>query len=58
LLKIARYEEDIDFIENWLRANTIKMGKLEFMFNWMLKRKKVGLIYLFGGCQKLWGCKA
>jgi death-on-curing protein len=46
LLKIARYEMDVESIEKWLRENTRKMGKLKFTLNWMLKRKQIGLIYL------------
>ncbi len=47
LLKIARYEVDVDYIEKWLRENTYKMGRVKFMLIWMLKRTKLGIYYLF-----------
>ncbi|SDG34703.1 death-on-curing family protein [Methanolobus vulcani] len=47
LLKIARYEVDVGFIETWLRQNSRKMGRIEFLLNWVLKRKEIGIVYLF-----------
>ncbi|KXS44368.1 MAG: death-on-curing protein [Methanolobus sp. T82-4] len=49
LLQIARYEVDVEYIETWLRENTYKRGKFKFLLNWMIKRTKLGVVYLFIG---------